>query len=717
MRYPSILVMVISALALSACGGGGKEFVAAGPADAAAGTDKSVNDTQTVVLDGRGSSNAESFQWTQVSGDTVTLQNADTAQAQFTPPQNCTSSNLVFELEVTDSSGATDTDQITVTLNPVFIPLTINQFELAQTHVLPAAGKTMNTNNKNEAITERSLHATGGRAALALLRLNQTSVSEAKVEGRLNGTDLGSVTLNAPANLPDTESNGDAYADDAFSATLPDSWMHSGLQIRVAGSCRHTPSAWNSQAVIGGDFAMTMRILPFYLFGANEVNTGRPVATTGNPPANLVDEMFAKWPVATLSVSNHPAGKVEWPDLVIPPRSGNAAYVASSLDDYQDGFAGLSTLHGILSSLRRANGESTQAIQYYAPLLAVDDAGSYRGPGGGIGGGGIGTGDDTYSGIFIHEAGHAFGIPHVGDAYDGNRYPYEWGSLNGSVWGFDQINNQFLSVELPATASRFNNCSSQTFAGRARALDSEGNCIKQDPMQSGSGDQGQGYQYATFSDYSTGIKQRWFEGETSVNGDGSHSANSQIVPDSSFPGGYKRWDTIDREWVNETDETTQGGIFGLNKRLPQQTDVLVYSIVATISNVGAAGATQIYPPVRYRGNLLDVIDPTTQAGRDRIQPNTSELFWYCRNGGCDYTLRVEYADSSTRNVLLQGGFRPFNQPSGDAPASASDPTDGDSFERFAVNVPDLGEITSIQLLHTPKVWEGFPVSPAVLATR
>lgn len=162
-------------------------------------------------------------------------------------------------------------------------------------------------------------------------------------------------------------------------------------------------------------------------------------------------------------------------------------------------------------------------------------------------------GRHEYRGIFIHEQGHAFGLPHVGEAYDQFRYPYEWGSLQGSAWGYDANLREFLAPFVPASASRYGACTSNTFAGHARAFDSRGRCVKQDPMQSGSGDQGSRYRFATFSDYSTAVMQRWFEGRTTLDGDGTHDyGGGKIVRDRSFTGGYKPWDNIDRAWINVT---------------------------------------------------------------------------------------------------------------------------------------------------------------------
>ncbi|WP_416757572.1 M66 family metalloprotease [Roseateles sp. So40a] len=596
--------------------------------------------------------------------------------------------------------------------------LAIQRLELAQTHVLPDGARSWSP--PTPANASETLHLVGGREALALVRLSAANADRPVLEALADGQSLGTVPLNPPSQLPPTEASGPAYGDDLYSATVPAAWLRPGLTLRAKAA---NYQAGEARAVeVGADMPFTVRVLPFYLFGATEANTARPLSVTGAPPADAVTEMYAKWPVAKLDAVNHPARLVQWPALVIPPRSdanGQAqpAYIARSANDYKDGFAGLAGVLGTLGALRNANGEGALPVQYYAPLLALDGAGKYRGPGGGLGGGSDGAGDELYAGIFIHEQGHAFGLPHVGEAYDDGRYPYAWGSLNGSTWGYDGQRKQLLAPFVPATASRYANCKTDTFGGKLRTLDNTGRCVKQDPMQSGSGDQASGYRYATFSDYSTAVMQRYFEGKTSVDSKGVHTPGSRLVADASFASGYKQWDTVDKRWVEAPITTTSNGLWGLDRGLPQQRDVPVVAIVLTISNANTPGITQIDPPLSFTGNLLRGFDPTVAADRAAFVPDTSANAWYCRNGGCDFTLRLTYADGSVRHRLLQGGFRPFNQARGTPDASTRDPLHGASFRRFAVQVPGDKRLTKVELLDTPLAWEGLPAQPRVMAER
>ena len=81
-----------------------------------------VDEFTQVVLDGTGSTDGDgtiaSYSWTQISGDTATITNANSAKAQFTAPLISADPQLTFRLTVTDDDGASDTDDVTVLVEP-----------------------------------------------------------------------------------------------------------------------------------------------------------------------------------------------------------------------------------------------------------------------------------------------------------------------------------------------------------------------------------------------------------------------------------------------------------------------------------------------------------------------------------------------------------------------------------------------------------------------
>lgn len=591
-------------------------------------------------------------------------------------------------------------------------PVLAASFRFAQTHVMPAAGSSWTLGNETS-----NLHLVGGRAALALVQLGAIDARSPVVEGfSASGASLGTVALASPGGLRSERGQAGFSASD-YSATLPAAWIAPGLRV-VARADNYSASA-PLEVNVGVDGSMTLRILPFYLFGATPANTVS-LAQTQLPGAAVRRELLAKWPLATLSVATHGAGFVSWDRVIVPPKTVNGvaepAYAVTSMDQQHESYGVMSAVLTILGRLRAANGEGNTDNQYYAPLLPIDTgSGRYHDPYGGLGyvGGGASVGDYRFAGVFIHEVGHGFGLAHAGDAYMAGSYPYVGGSLKGSDWGYDQGTGEFLGPLVPSSAQSYATCRSN------HQLDAAGSaCYKQDPMQGGAGDQASGYYFGTFADFSTARMQYWLEGVTTLDGQGAHVFNGGRVFVGA-DGSHTHWDTLLRARVAmPTDATTDYGVFGVNAGLPVERDVPVYAIVVSLSRAGTADASHIYPPIRFTGNLIRQFDPQVTADMAAIRVGGPGPYrWYCEAYGCDYTLRVTYDDGSVVLRVLQGAFRGWFGADDPLPAAATDPASEASFRTWAVNVPAARQIARIELLDTPMVWTGLPASPAVLLAR
>jgi chitinase len=84
---------------------------------ASAGPDRNVTPGSAATLSGSGTDSdgsIASYQWSQTAGPGVTLSGANSANASFTAPSS--NSSLTFRLVVTDNSGATGTDEVTITV-------------------------------------------------------------------------------------------------------------------------------------------------------------------------------------------------------------------------------------------------------------------------------------------------------------------------------------------------------------------------------------------------------------------------------------------------------------------------------------------------------------------------------------------------------------------------------------------------------------------------
>src|SRR5210317_122622 len=89
-------------------------------AKAKAGPDQTVNEGETVILDGSASKlsgGIDTYLWQQTGGSpTVTLIGANSAQASFVAPDIGVGGTLLtFQLTISNSSGKSDTDTMAVT--------------------------------------------------------------------------------------------------------------------------------------------------------------------------------------------------------------------------------------------------------------------------------------------------------------------------------------------------------------------------------------------------------------------------------------------------------------------------------------------------------------------------------------------------------------------------------------------------------------------------
>ncbi len=133
------------------------------PPTASAGADATAFETEVVTLNGAGSDPDESpssltYAWTQTAGPAVTINNANLPQASFTAPAVTADTVLTFQLQVTDSDGASDTDSVNITVSEAptsvtisgkvefeFVPRTLvgTGLDYARTEVRPIRGATV----------------------------------------------------------------------------------------------------------------------------------------------------------------------------------------------------------------------------------------------------------------------------------------------------------------------------------------------------------------------------------------------------------------------------------------------------------------------------------------------------------------------------------------------------------------------------------------------
>jgi len=382
---------------------------------------------------------------------------------------------------------------------------------------------------------------------------------------------------------------------------------------------------------------------------------------TNDYPKDFFKELEAKWPVAGLEIER--VRGINFPELVIPARDKLPAVRIESPEDYQkktgakfDGEQA-AALQWVWA-LSRAGGNRNVAM-CYINILGV----SAGGQAGGFNG--VGT---IRLGIMNHELGHALSLPHIGEQ---KNYPYRGEMFGirppkvfnevhvGPTWAFDLPTRTFI----PPTVQRG---STRWPAGQYKA----------DPMQGGGdGDQEEEFLLRHFSDYNVRRMQAYLEGHVAIRRDGN----------------YYKWDDGAGAY---TQKVENDGV-----KYPVAQDVPVFSAMAAMTMLDL-DVNMVYPPIGpYRGNLIRTFDPRSKSDRALAQRIFSP------KGGCDFTLRIAQGGKESLYLL---------------PASAADEKNLNVMRDLttaAVNVrADAGQITSVELLYTPKADQlGVNEHPRVLA--
>jgi len=589
----------------------------------------------------------------------------------------------------------------------------------AQTHVIDSDGcKWEVENNSGNGKQVYELHLVGYRDALVMVEFDGSINSPITICYDKEENKLVELSLESPEKLPASDHGiNDKFNENIWSGTLPKECFIPGSQISFKDGSSETSKL---PLKVGAPTPFKMMMLPFYLFGANEQTLDK--TQSGNPPLshaltkNMKDtvscEFREKLPIAEWQSITHPIKKFVSDYIIVGARKDQGPYRVTNSDEQVDGFAVMSAVLQTLTAISRASGEQDMSTQFYGPLMMLNGDGEYIHPGGGLGGGHRGTGDYWYKGIFIHEQGHAFGIPHVGT--QGPKYPYPGGSLKGSAWGYDSVKKQFLSPLIPENAAGFANCATKE---TPQQLSNEGKCFKDDPMWGGAGDQNSNDQFTMFSDFVVAKIQTYFEGDGVNN-------NGRIIKDNNSSTGYAKWDDTSlsykpygsSEISSNTDYSRIPEISASTVEL--DTIVLTFNLPEVYESGHADDTsfkvepnlgfetTQIYRPYRYLGIPGKTISlDNSQAVIDMdLQQNL--CYWH----GCDFVIRLTYSDSTTKNILPAGlGFRDYSD--GDYLPRSKDTTDPRSYRIWGVSVPTEGKnLSNIQIVYSPKLWNGLTPS-------
>jgi len=558
----------------------------------------------------------------------------------------------------------------------------IEHFAFAQTHVMEPSWPLFFLVAGRPALVEAVV--TGSGAA-----------PEVRVQASIGGTPVGELCLAGPPQLPASVDWSQQRKADRYTATLPSAWLKPGLSVTVTAGAAHL-SFTADQLGVSAAPDLNLVMLPVDVLNYNQGKDDIPIPDTWFP------DFAGAAPAAHFRFGQFPA-RVPLPELVVSADgSGGVDPVLltrrpcdqgeTSPDCVASDIGGMSIQAAVLrviSAIHSATGEFSYAY-YYGNTQHFEP--------GGWGGGKNFVGAD-FTGIFIHEIGHALSLPHWGEGAFQNtspkegdyRYPYGGngndGGGRGESWNYYQDVAEFTS---PICQIKDN----ENFGlERSDAMQRNADC---DEMRSTGVGPWDGY-----GDFSALAEFRYMKGATEAYAGTvpyrGADAPFHLPPQTGFPNLVVDA-TGKRSLVRANQPTDLSNEERYDFMVPQAWDVPVATLYGTY-HPSVAAANVLYAPLEYQGTLPHVLDPTdsatfSQLAKGGAGPYEDYFYW-----PKDLTLQVTYDDGSQlvalypfdsvdRNWKLQSGPWRYD------------------LLYFALNVPRNKPIKQVDLYERPFVVRG-----------
>ena len=512
----------------------------------------------------------------------------------------------------------------------------------------------------------------------ALLQLAVTGSGEAPdvvVEGILNGNNLGTLCLKGPSTLSADINLAQPNFEDYFSVTLPKAWVKEGLELIV--------SAGNSTRTLTQE---ELKISPFTEL--NLVMVRMDAMDYNQEPYrramfdNFLAELASAIPASVVRFGEFPKtlrlptfAFSNWQDEIV---------VTSTDEELGETNANTGNLNyhmdELLRKIQRSTGDYPNTV-FYGNTLNLTP--------GGWGGDGTFVSFD-FTDNFIHELGHALGCPHWGEFYripDPAEYDYSYpykgeeeeGSGRGTAWNFIQGTYEFVSptcqdgTGISVIGEERSDCMQR---GRP--------CIETRPSGPGPWDGFGDFSAKAMNNYLAGAERQFGQIE-----DRGEIVDFHLPEQTGHP--FAVVENGERTFTRANDDPDK--FYKEDEiKLPGTTKVEqdVYLIYGS-AHVNMPEVNIIYDPIKYKGTLPPVIDPTDPATFEVLKNLTGEdapdLYGQTR----DITLKLIYADGTEafQLVPLQSYSRPFSE----------EPDEILLHQYFAVVVPGDKPLCNVEMYH------------------
>jgi hypothetical protein len=473
----------------------------------------------------------------------------------------------------------------------------------------------------------------------ALFQVAITGVGAApdvQIQGFSGGQSLGKLCLSGPSELKTTMDLSTPDFENYFSVTLPKSWVKNGLELEVtAGSAIRRLASKDLK--IGPYAEMNLVMVNMDVLNYNEDPHDNPIFKT------FLEEVASAIPASVIRFGVFPE-TLKFPELVASRNKEQLLRIKTVDEIFEKGIEDEGNINSVasvfLENLHKSTGDYISTV-YFGNTLNLAP--------GGWGGGKAFVGPD-YTDIFIHELGHALSLPHWGEAYrpaelDEDTYSYPYGGeLNdgggrGEAWNFIQETYEF---EAPICSDDTNG---EKIVERSDAMQREFNCLNNRASGLGPWD--------GFGDFSALAMYRYLSGAKVKSGEVDYKGN-KVPYQFSYQDGFPTavLDNGKRTYVRDVlqpNHTANDNIIKLpGEELLEQNVYLVYGS----AHKSQEQANIIYEPIKFKGTLLPIIDPTNPETFEVLKKlnrdEAPEFYGQSR----DITLKLTYEDGSILHAIV-----------------------------------------------------------------
>lgn len=528
---------------------------------------------------------------------------------------------------------------------------------------------------------------TGGRPALVAVRLSGSGKApDVRLTARRDGALIGQACLDGPVDVPGDAASGDPSFGSLYTMTLPAAWVQPGLSVsvRVGTDSVEYPA---SRLAVTSPTELNLLMIETDLLDYNNGKRDAPV------PSDFLANFAAAMPATVTRLGRLPARLTL--DRMVFAGSADEPILACRADvTERTGCADYSAVEGMdqLAAVMRMTGAVSRATGAYSFGFTYGNTEHFA-PGG-WGGGKVFAGFD-YGGIFLHEMGHALGLPHWGQGSYGNTSPskddftYPYGGVGndgggrGQSWNYEPNTREFIS---PLCVDKTEGVPGQE---RSDAMQRNNPC--QEARKSGTGP------WDGFGDFSAKAIQEFLHGNA-----GEHSGTVPYfgaqqafhMPErSGFPilqsdvSGNRTFVRGATQPQEKLDEEKYDFLH------PVQWNVPVYTVYGTY-HPRYRNVNILYRPMTYVGTLPKLLDPTDPKIFADLKAGNSgpygDYFWWAK----DLTLRFTYADGTQRAAIY-----PYDAVSRDW-SIAHHPWRWDLLY-FAINIPADKKLSKVEVFRRP----------------